>query len=542
MTPWSDVVNPQFIGKQGVSNGWDWTLPNGLEPARRGLLTINRANGRRMAATLEALEPPTFAVNPMLDMWLDWKDFEAAEGEYDFSKLVEDVNTAASKGWGVGIRYLTSETDTAPEYLGPSGYNLSFKQKDGKNINYDPADPIFHARYLAFISALAETKLCQHESVKLVYVGYASSSNGDEGIGPHGQNPPPGGWGDPDSYPHVVERLDAFQKLCHGEEWKVIMGGYSAYGVSLGFGARTGYIEHYWYRIPDGVMGISKVSEDGYLEVDESASVFQPKLVAHGDENEEYEPAWSSDYRTNDPAGPSSRRGGRENSSAPEQGAAAGFGPLVSFPYRYLVSSLRTLQMRVSALLVNRFAVNPSLGTFLALELGRTAADTPDAWCFLIEGELKAIGKVKNFERWLYQRDTPDFTTMREAKITQTPAEPSSPTWMTSDKHDWIARSADSGVMNFQLDSNFLASPSHYTVKVTFWDVVGQGSIRVTNPDGGTLGSQQPTTGDGALKTATIIVDDMLNADSSAFQVRGFDSDDKAMEIVVSFVRVIKTP
>ena len=57
-----------------------------------------------------------------------------------------------------------------------------------------------------------------------------------------------------------------------------------------------------------------------------------------------YSQEWSSEWRTWQPA----ERGGPYNASAPPQGHHARYGPLRSFPYRYLMSSLRILQMRVS--------------------------------------------------------------------------------------------------------------------------------------------------------------------------------------------------
>ena len=72
------------------------------------------------------------------------------------------------------------------------------------------------------------------------YVGYASPSNGDEGIGPHHG-------GDPDSYPHVLERLNKWAEVCANHTSKMLMGGISQRGIELGFGIRNGFVEHYWY-------------------------------------------------------------------------------------------------------------------------------------------------------------------------------------------------------------------------------------------------------------------------------------------------------
>jgi len=79
---------------------------------------------------------------------------------------------------------------------------------------------------------------------------------------------------------------------------------------------------------------------------------------------------------------------------------------------------------------------------WVGLELGRTQEDTPDAWCFLRESKLKS-GPVKNFERWLYQRDTPGYETQAAISIDK-----NYHSWMYEapkelfhDQIDYIARS-----------------------------------------------------------------------------------------------------
>lgn len=91
-----------------------------------------------------------------------------------------------------------------------------------------------------------------HGSVHCVWCRYASSSYGDEYIGPHGDEIPTSQSHVDVAllFPHVKERLDAWQQLCDSVEYKVLMGGESTYGASLGFGLRNGFVEHYWYQVP----------------------------------------------------------------------------------------------------------------------------------------------------------------------------------------------------------------------------------------------------------------------------------------------------
>ena len=76
----------------------------------------------------------------------------------------------------------------------------------------------------------------------MMYAGYASHDPGDEYIGPHG--PEDRGVDPANKYPHVRERLDAWARVCEGVQTKILMGGLSPYGSSLGFGTRNGFVEH----------------------------------------------------------------------------------------------------------------------------------------------------------------------------------------------------------------------------------------------------------------------------------------------------------
>ena len=67
---------------------------------------------------------------------------------------------------------------------------------------------------------------------------------------------------------------------------------------------------------------------------------------------------------------------------------------------------------------------DPFLTAWEAVELGRGVNDAPDAWCYLREsyvhehndGNGKVV-PVKNFERWLYQRDAPGYETHPVHKV-----------------------------------------------------------------------------------------------------------------------------
>lgn len=241
-TPYHQITAAEWHGEEGhVKAGFDFALPNGTLPSPRGLVTIQRAFGYNG----ELPNPPTIAANlPRLNfhansvfcMWLSWNQVETAQGAYDFSSLDANFDAAVSSGWLVALRILTARLTDAPAYMAGRGIPTL-----DHGLNYDPADPFFHSRYLALLNALKDRGYCQNQSLAMMYVGYASHDPGDEYIGPH----PTGYKGDPAvDYPHVKQRLDAWAQVCNGAVHKMLMGGRSAYGTSLGFGTRNGFVEH----------------------------------------------------------------------------------------------------------------------------------------------------------------------------------------------------------------------------------------------------------------------------------------------------------
>merc|ERR1711998_328228 len=161
-------------------------------------------------------------------------------------------------------------------------------------------------------------------------------------------------------------------------------------------------------------------------------------------------------------------------------------------------------------------------------------------------GAFAGEGHLKNIERWLYQRDTGGIVTYKDAKMSQTPAEPcaGTPGHRSSEPYDWIARAAPDGIIGFSIDRGFAgtdASMSNVVIKVTYFDYVGAGTLGISTDRCKTTIRSQPTSDDDTLKTATFLVDTLpLSQTDFDFEVCGFDQNGEPQEIVVSFVRVIK--
>jgi hypothetical protein len=493
-TPLTEIRPQQWRDTDDVIEGWDWSLPPNVKPAANGFMAIKRTSSLDKSLT-GFLEPLDLPINPIVTLWIKWADLEPVEGNYKFDVLRKRIEEAQAKGYSADLRMLCSATSFAPKWMEKYNIPVRKEKKAAKVTNYDISNPAYHLRYIRLVKALGESGIPKLDTLKGAFVGYASPSYGDEGIGPDGV--------DPDTVPHVIERLDAWAQAFKGVEHKVFMGGVSKHGLELGFGIRRGFVEMYLYHIPDKEIG-QRVDENGYLWVDESAEIISGNIV-HGEENEEYEEKWISR-----------------------------FGAIDSFTYRYFTSNLRLLQMRCSYVLYNSFSIIPEQIVWVGQNLGRTVNDAPDIWCALRESYVRSVGPVKNFERWLYQRDSKGFETQPAVKIDQ-PIQ----MWMVEPGkyYDYIARQGRQ--IGLAVDDRWCGGgPVNAAVKVTYFDI-DHGTVDMSlHTKKGSITRTIKLTGTGELKTATFFFDDAV------FSAKGMDYDilfkSKDTDAVISFVRVIR--
>ena len=500
--PAGEIRPQEWRRSDDVIDGWDWSLPPSVKPSKRALLCVSRRANH--------VPKLSFPANPVVSLWVFWSDLEPEEDRYDFSKLLGQLKGIEEAGYGAIIRPMTAcysrpsypdasktpdwrKKPCAPPYLVTKYQVTQIEEKPKPQgwriVNLDPAHPKFHERYCKFVRKLGEAGIPQMDVVKGFVVGYKSASWGDEGIGPHGER-------NADNEPtHVKERLDVWAEVCKGVEHKVCMGGASNYGFSKGFGIRRGFVEMYLYHIPDALIG-QELDPKGYLTVNEAAIGVQPNRF-HGEENEEFDERWT--HR---------------------------FGQLESFVYRYHVANLRLLQMRCNYLLNSPFAVYPDMLPFTALEMGRTVDDAPDVWCALRESYLRK-GPAKNFERWLYQRDSKGFETVPAIKIDQ-----AIKMWMVKPGkyHDYVARRGKR--IAFKIDERFLKTSKRVAVKITYLDEK-KGSLRLI---AGKIQREVELLGSGQMRTATFFIAKLDGDAEHDLIIEG------TPEAVVSFVRVIKVP
>jgi hypothetical protein len=186
--------------------------------------------------------------------------------------------------------------------------------------------------------------------------------------------------------------------------------------------------------------------------------------------------------------------------------------------------------------------INPPLLHFLALELGKNARNAPDAWCYLRESVNNRGQTVKNFERWLYQRDADGARTEATEKVEVPPQ-----MFDFDKKHlcDLTARKTQvakgQSLIRFGVDDAFLSGGPHaVAVKITYIDranaewqfeyFIGVKTSQV----------RKVTCGDsGMVRTITFILKDACFPGQG---YTGLDLQIRALkgDAVIRFVRVIK--
>ena len=513
LTPWRT--------EDDVIDGWDWSLPPGVEAVPYSGVKYGDKANRRVPG------------NRYVSVRASWRECEPKEGEYDFEPLRERLEDLPQWAAGAELHVYASVWETtyfadaslkemkrttpgtAPLWL-VERYGVPIKPEKPKTnigtpfqvVNLDIWHPEYHSRYLTFVDAFGKSGIAQSPRILISYVHCRSASRGEES----------GGRYDGRALQCMKERLAAWARAFKGVEHKLAWTGHSDdlldYAYRLGMGQRNGFVEMYMMHAHNPQLG-QRIDEAGYLVTDESCPPIAENR-AFGDENEEYSP------RAHVPR----------------------FGPVETFPHRYRESMLRVLQMRRNFLWTggNPWVDLPLLA-YVSLELGRNVRNAPDAWCYLRESYVRYRGKpraAKNFERWLYQRDRDGCRALPAVRADipkqQFPHHP-------KHKYDYTARRTDrasgSDRIGFALDDRFLSGgPHRVAIKITYHDVGRAAWALVYKTEARDATRLVQCDGNGEVKTATFVLDD------ACFPARGveFDFEIRALDrdATVSFVRVIK--
>ncbi len=523
--------------------GWDWSLPAGIKPVPNSGLIFRR-------------EKRTFPGNKLYDIAVFWRDVEPREGHYDFEAVKKKLASLPKDAIGYRFHFYATVAyqlrNGRKQFLGPQWMQKYEKQiplidmtsVEGRFtlFNYAIWNEHYHRRYLRVIEALGKSGIPKSKALRIVYVGAISKSWGEEMYIPRTV----GLWCEENAglTPErlekcLTERLDAWARAFRGREGMLAwvgagMGGVSGKGdyrqaglrvikhaYDLGMGQRCGFVENYLYHLHNPALGQS-VNAQGYLLVDETCPPIAGRR-AFGDENEEYGKNWT--WR---------------------------FGPSATHAYRYHESMIRSLQMRRNYLWMSSSSVDmdPALTAYVSLALGRKVTDSPDAFCYLRQSTVRgsAANKkskefaIRNFERWLTQRDRDGYRTQPAVKATQHEM-----LWMVPKKHkfDYIARRTDLAGGNprigFALDDRFAhGGPHSMAIKVTYHDIGrGRWTLVYTKPGGAAGRRTVQCKNSRKVLTATFHLTDACFAgkgDAFDFHIEAAGED-----ATVSFVRVIKT-
>ncbi|MBN1673841.1 MAG: sigma-70 family RNA polymerase sigma factor [Kiritimatiellae bacterium] len=220
--------------------------------------------------------------------------------------------------------------------------------------------------------------------------------------------------------------------------------------------------------------------------------------------------------------------------------------------FHWFMSNLWVLQSRCNWMTVpdRRTAQimgdNPSFARWVDLSLGKTARTSADAWCLLREsymaGRKGSTRTVKNFSRWLMQRDVaPDGRTVPAERVDVSEYGQ----WARNRDYEFHARRTDvtggSPFMYFRIDRAFGADPApSMHLKITYldgpataWDVQYSSAGRILRSE------SVETTGSGGWKTVTFRMPDMRFdarfAGSMDFRIRVLGESD----LTVKMVRVV---
>jgi hypothetical protein len=258
--------------------------------------------------------------------------------------------------------------------------------------------------------------------------------------------------------------------------------------VAKGMGVRTGITEVWNFHLNQVPAYGTTIAGDGHMVTDPTWVALDGKRVL-ATENECYN---DCGYTTDEPA------------------------------YAVKMSNLKALQLRMNWI----YAVpGPSymdeyaaLWEYVRLEIGKTAATSPDAWVVLREAEdqyweeddsytWSGAPWVKNWERWIVQRDlAPDGVSRRGTDVHAGDLDPENGTAYEGRRTD-LAAGQDS--LYLDVDDGFLhARTVDVLIKVTFVDGDGSWWIEYAAAGGARTTNTIVGEGSGTVRTATFLVGD----------------------------------
>jgi len=529
----------------------DWWLPDWVQPVpNSGVYGADHA-------------PPGFV--DVEGLVLPWRMIEPEEGVYDWSLLTN----ALARGRPVWLRFFASDFSHCPAWLQrkfPDLKHHRFRWPDGgyddisgyihgkttiRSIGdfYEIWDPRFETEFRRLLREFTRQGFGKDPRIRFVYFPHAFRWNeyslkwvpemAKAGFAPEAYV----AWFKRTLADYVAAFGDAGRVVYTGtgsrewiewtgdqasfDKWDRAINGpgggnlLSQHSLNAGCGVRDGFTEafnHFSWR-PDWGLDLVRDGDFRYSVINEKHPLISANRRFFGTESEDFDYMW----------------------------------PDVKSYHWIKLATLNMLRLRMNWVLLGDYRVAPELLQYMRRTIGRKVQESPDAWVALrqyadsyLMNDQRGDGteNIRNFERWLYQRDlAPDGNTVAAHRI-----EPPSK-FAELNGGSWEALRTDhargSDFIYFNVDDQFLkGGRTQVQVKVTYlddhagewWmeydagaDAVWKKSIPVRNAD------------DGRWKTVTLALDD------AAFENRQHGWADFRIsnggheDLTVRFVRLIKT-
>ncbi len=502
-----------------IQSGWDWSLPSHVKAEEQsGYFNFN--------------EEPSDDIR-VIGWHPKWKDWHIGPGQYDFSSLDKKLNEAHQQHFKVGIRLQSVNKQNVPQWIIDEYHPAQATIPGPLQLRIvAPWDENVRREFEEFVREFGRRGYANDPAFVFASIHGISEATGEEfGLAPGtikimeeeaGLTPESlRAW--------VLGRINAWADAFGENTYKLAWVGSSSFGggqyneaarqavnlcIERGIGGRGGFIEMYNYKFNEALMG-QKLDPSGYLTVDESRFANNPYMA---DENEEYISVkrWR-------------------------------FGLLEEDLSRWRLSMLRALQMRCNFISTNPMSMDldRQLAEYARLSFGKTIENTPDCWSYLREGYVKfgPAGKspIKNFERWMIQRDLPGGMTKPANRLERTYAMTTDPEGM---HYEFNARRTDCASNNnyiyFDVDDRFRCDDGAL-VKITYLDnSAARWSVEYMDNHGEASTDVVEGENNGEIKTATFYLPHIQLENELPHQQDLRIACQGPEDVTVMFVRVIR--
>lgn len=544
--PKVDAANPSATLIQTEETDNDWYLPPDVERSlNSGFYRLSH-------------EDPTdkMPIQSYGGSW-NWDQLNPQEGVYRFDLIEDKLSELEGTPYAFGLRIKCTERSSVPDWI-VTKHGISTIALTGGAGTIEIV-PSWHdsveSEFFKFLQALGQTSIPDHSKLVFSQIHGISSTTGEElnlRSSQDYQAVEAMGFSPQEYIDWATKRIDAWAGAFDGVEYKLMWSGredslrwtrgdaydqasseITIHVIEKGASFRGGIIELYFgihfnkpestgQRLVKDPYGTTSPYYETYIETDLDFPVIAEQRT-RGEENEEY----------HDKFGDS----------------------LAQKKHRWLVSNLMSLTfgVNVSYSTNSAYDLNPSFSDYINKSFGKTVETSRDAFTFLFEGYTGQrvdgawrSAKVKNIERYLYQRDLPGATTVAVEKFYRNNAG-NDGIWGTDPKYDQVARRTDlangNDRMYFNVENRFIyRTLQSALMKITYKDNSNcQWYLQFSTDTGGEYNSDKVIcANDDKWKTATFSLENIPFRDQLSSYSQDFAIIAENEDVTVKYVRIIK--